>query len=372
MTSPTASPSRHLGRKVLIVGNLFGREMGNEFYMVLPKLLHGFIRLGCNVHVFNDREVSRGSTPLLRSAAGRGAANRKLLKTCDNFRPDLLLLGHCEVIDNATFEAIRAAHPQARFALRNIDAITDARNRARVRHRAEVVDAIFLTVAAPLHGVSPESRARVYFMPNPVDPAIDIGRGFARSDQAHDLFFAAGGRGGDARLALVEAALARLPGLRADIRGGDNHPPPMRGAGYLEAMADARMGLSISRPDNLYLYASDRMSQLLGNGLLTFVSRASGFQNLFGEDEIAFYEGLEELVEKLDHFAGDDAARRKAAEAGWRAAHSMFASHRVAQYILERSFDEPLSETYPWPTAIDTAPEARDSRSRPPRSSTAS
>jgi hypothetical protein len=364
MTSAIASPSRHLGRKVLMVGNLFGRELGNEFYMVLPKLLHGFIRLGCNVHVFNDREVARGSTPLLRSAPGRRAANRKLLKTCDNFKPDLVLLGHCEVIGNETFQAIRAAHPQARFALRNIDAITDEKNRARVRHRAEVVDAIFLTVAAPLHGVPPESRARVYFMPNPVDPAIDAGRGFARSDQDHDLFFAAGGRGGDERLALVEAALARLPELRADIRGGDNHPPPMRGADYLAAMAEARMGLSISRPDNLYLYASDRMSQLLGNGLLTFLTRASGFQDVFAETQVAFYEGLEELVEKLGYFARDDAARRRIAEAGWRAAHSMFASHRVAKYILERSFDEPLSETYPWPTAIATAQEIPGSPSR--------
>lgn len=360
------------GRKVLIVGNLFGRDLGNAFYMVLPKLLHGFTRLGCNVHVFNDREVARSSTPLLTSALGWRATNRKLLKTCNNFRPDLVLLGHCKVIRNATLEAIRSALPQTRIALRNVDAITDEKNRARVHYRADTVDAIFLTEAAPVHGVSPESRARVHFMPNPVDPAIDTGLGFARSDQAYDLFFAAGEHGGDSRLALVEAALAHLPGLRADIRGGHNHPPPMRGACYLEAMADARMGLSISRPDDLYLYASDRMSQLLGNGLLTFVSRASGFQNLFGEDQIAFYEGLEELVEKLDYFSRNDAARRKVAEAGWQAAHSMFASHRVAKYILECSFDEALSENYPWPTAIETARETGGSRSLPPRTSSAS
>src|SRR3546814_2296176 len=57
MASPLPAASAHLGRKVLMVGNLFGRELGDEFYMILPKLLHGFIRLGCNVQVFNDREV---------------------------------------------------------------------------------------------------------------------------------------------------------------------------------------------------------------------------------------------------------------------------------------------------------------------------
>jgi hypothetical protein len=337
--------------------------------MIMPKLLHGFIRLGCNVQVFNDREAARGATPLLRSAAGRPAANRKLLQTCDNFRPDLLLLGHCELIDNATLEKARAAVPGLRIAYRNVDPLPDAANRARIKRRASAVDAIFLTSAAPIHGVPPDSPARVYFMPNPVDEAIDIGRSFARSDQPHDLFFAVGRP--DARLRFVQSALQRLPALRADLRGLPGRPP-VRGCAYLDALANARMALSISRPDTVYLYASDRMSQLLGNGLLTFQSRATGFQDLFGEDQIAFYEDADELVEKLDFFSRHDEARRKAAEAGWRAAHSMFASHRVAKYILERSFDQPLSESYPWPTVIETPSDTRESRPQPSGSSTAS
>jgi hypothetical protein len=338
--------------------------------MVLPKLLHGFIRLGCTVHVFNDREIARGSTPLLSSAPGRAAANRKLVKACGNFKPDLLLLGHCEVIENTTLEAIRAAVPGIRLAYRNVDAVTDEKNRRRLQRRAGAVDAIFLTAAAPVHGVSRDSRAQVHFMPNPIDPAIDSGRAFDHGDQPYDLFFAVGSADGrDERLVPLRTALARLPALRADIRGVPGRPP-LRGAAYLEAMCNARMGLSISRPNDLYLYASDRLSQLLGSGLLTFLSVASGFTDLFREDHVAFYEDLEELVEKLDFFARHDDARRRVAESGWRAAHSMFASHRVAKYILERSFDEPLSESYPWPTAIETTPQ--ESRPRPASRSIAS
>ena len=145
------------------------------------------------------------------------------------------------------------------------------------------------------------------------------------------------------------SALERLPSLRGDIRGTPD-AEPLRGEGYLAAIDNARMGLSMSRPDNVYLYASDRMSQLLGNGLLTLVSRSTGFQDLFSEDQIAFFDGLDELVDKLEFFAANDRQRQAVAEAGWSAAHSMFASDRIAKYILERSFDAPLSETYPWPT----------------------
>src|SRR3546814_12944889 len=104
--------------------DLFGRELGDEFYMILPKLLHGFIRLGCNVQVFNDREVARVSTPLLSSAAGRAAANRKLLQTCRNFQPDLVLLGHCKIIENRTLDALRASCPGQRIAYRTVDTLT--------------------------------------------------------------------------------------------------------------------------------------------------------------------------------------------------------------------------------------------------------
>src|SRR3546814_4963025 len=76
------------------------------------------------------------------------------------------------------------------------------------------VDAIFVTTAAPIHGVPPERRARVHFVPNPVDPAIDAGRGFARSDQAHDLFFAVGtAHGSDDRLARSEEHTSELQSL---------------------------------------------------------------------------------------------------------------------------------------------------------------
>src|SRR3546814_18853966 len=77
----------------------------------------------------------------------------------------------------------------------------------------------------------------------------------------------------------------------------------LRGAGYLEAMGNARLALSLSRPDNVYLYASDRMSQLLGNGLLTLVSRPTGFQDLLRHAPIPLYDGHDEHGHKPHIFS---------------------------------------------------------------------
>src|SRR3546814_17183348 len=89
----------------------------------------------------------------------------------------------------------------------------------------------------------------------------------------------------------VEAAMQRLPAPRADLRGTRGRAS-VRGMAYMEALANARMGLSISRSDTVYLYASDRMSQFLGNGLPTFVSRTPSFQALFPAAQVAYYAGL--------------------------------------------------------------------------------
>src|SRR3546814_13507117 len=106
----------------------------------------------------------------------------------------------------------------------------------------------------------------------------------------------------------VEAAMQRLPALRADLRGTRGRAS-VRGMAYMEALANARMGLSISRSDTVYLYASDRMSQLLGNGLLTFVSRTTGFRDLFAADQVAFYAGLDDHLDTLAFFPPPPNAR---------------------------------------------------------------
>src|SRR3546814_14439523 len=64
----------------------------------------------------------------------------------------------CKIIENRTLDALRASCPGQRIAYRNVDTLTDEKNRQRVRQRAEAVDAIFVTTAAPIHGVPPERR----------------------------------------------------------------------------------------------------------------------------------------------------------------------------------------------------------------------
>ncbi|MFN5588483.1 MAG: glycosyltransferase [Holosporales bacterium] len=329
---------------------LAGHFRPNMHYGIMQKLHHGFIRLGHTVLHFDDRLIARGSTPFLSRQFGLPAMNAAFIRYCREYKPEVILLGHTEMLLNATLAAVRLFLPDVRIAYRNVDPLFQEQNLLDIKNRLSSVDTVFITTAGdalhPLGG----HRAKVYFMPNPVDASMETGQAFAYTNQNTDVFYAIGGiMKNDPRPPFLEAlqhtcphVRFRLPGMKQGYIGG---------AAYLEALVDAKMGLSLSRRSDNYLYSSDRMAQYMGNGLLTFVDRATGFADLFTEEEIGFYSSLEELGEKIRFYAGHDAARQEMAKAGWHTIHNRFSSDRVAQYILERTLDQSLSLGYDWPTA---------------------
>lgn len=321
-------------------------------YGIMQKLMHGFVRLGHQVQLFDDRKLARGATLFQSRKWGILPVNRQLVAACRAFAPDLLLLGHCEMIWNATLQEIRAALPDIRIAYRNVDWLQAAENVADIRRRVGVVDWIFSTSAGEALGQFQGTSTRVTHIPNPVDAAIDTGRAFARADQPHDVFYAIGGvYKGDPRPDFLRQLQTACPDVRFDLHGMFGRPN-LFGTAYMMRLGDCKIGLNYSRRNDLYLYSSDRMAQYLGNGLLTCIDRATAFGELFSEDELLFYSTTEELADRLRFFASNDAARQVQAERGWRKAHQAFASETVAQYMLERCFEQPLRQDYGWPTAV--------------------
>lgn len=343
--------------RVLLVGNVFGRELAANFYFTMEKLLHGFARAGHAVQVFNDRDAARMATPFRTRKLGAPRANRRLVCAAANFRPDLVLLGHCEMIANATVGEIRDAVPGVRVVYRNVDPLHTAWNRELIARRGPAVDAVFVTTAGAPAARLETGRSPVYFMPNPVDPAVETLRGFTHTDQAYDLFFAIGSPidSTDPRVAIAERLAAALPEVAFDFRGMHGKPA-QRGAGYFDLLRNARMGLSFSRVNDHYLYSSGRMAQYMGNGLLTFLDRATGFGDIFGEDELGFYDDVDELCDKIRHYRANDAERRTVAERGWKKAHDLFDCRKVADFIIDATFGTGPRHAYAWPTAPQRPP----------------
>jgi hypothetical protein len=339
--------------KILYIGSVQGFGNASRFYMIPQKLVNGFTRNDHNVYPFNDRDYARSRTLIRSRKFGIVPLNRKVLEVCADFRPDLVLLGHCEMIWNRSLEQMRRLCPGVKVVYRNVDPLNDAGNVKDIERRAGVVDGIFLTTAGARLKRFARPETFVAFMPNPVDPSIETGRSFAGADHCVDLFFAGGPTGSfDARGPRLRRIIQELPELRLAVHGAGLNQDYTFGQRYLDRLAHSKMGLSLSKSNDHYFYASDRMAQYLGNGLLTFLQRGAGFEELFEEDELAYYQDEDELLHRLRYFQSNDEAWRVVAERGWRKAHAVFDCKLVARYMIETIFKLPLSQDYRWPTEV--------------------
>ena len=332
---------------MLLVDNLMIRRYGNLRMGPGRKLNCGAIRNGWRICEFSDRDMARLLAPLGIRAVGGAIANRKLLLTARNFRPDVVLLGHCDYITNATLDAIRSALPGARIAHFNVDPLWQEGTRRQMEERKLSCDALFATTAGDVLKTWTTGRNVVAYMPNPSDPSMENQDNGAKSDFARDLFFAGNPRKGDPRWDLLADLLPRIEGrLRVDVFGADR--PSIWGAAYEEVLSTSKMSLNLNRREGDKWYSSDRIAHLMGYGILTFQSGKNEMQRFFSEGETVWFDGAADLADKILYYQAHDGERAAVASAGRAKYHALFNGARVLKYMVETMTGEPYSEAYEW------------------------
>lgn len=320
------------------------------------KLSNGLTRLGHLVLNFSDRDIARGKSLTGSRKLGRRAANAALLEFCRTHRPDILLLGHADMIDPVTVAVIRAELPGLRVGQWNVDPLFEPDNVARLRAKLGVVDASFVSTAgAPLDALRAGGHA-MSFLPNPADASIERGRADLVPDLPFDLFYACRNPASPPRVvcgrewnmnAFISELAAAVPGLRmrvAGIRGA----PLLTGAAYQSAIESCAIGLNISRRADHPLYSSDRIAQLAGNGCLVAIERSVGYGEYFGEDEMLFFSDFGELAEKLARLKAEPATRMRMASASRARYLEKFNERSVAAHLLAVLTGERPPEAMPW------------------------
>ena len=333
--------------RVLLVDNLMIRRYGNLRMGPGRKLMCGAIRNDWRICEFSDRDMARLLSPLgIRSLGGR-IANRKLLLTARNFRPDIMLVGHCDYITNDTLHAIRRILPGIRIAHFNVDPLWQEHTRAQMADRMESCDALFATTAGDVLKAYRTGKNVVAYMPNPSDPSMENQDNGAKSTFERDLFFAGNPRDGDPRWGLLKELLPRLEGrMRIDIFGADK--PSIWGADYEDVLATSKMSLNLNRKEGDKWYSSDRIAHLMGYGILTFQSSKNQMQRFFTDCETVWFDDAGDLAEKILHYQAHDAERAAVASAGRAKYHELFNGARVLRFMVETMLGEPYSEKYEW------------------------
>ena len=108
------------------------------------------------------------------------------------------------------------------------------------------------------------------------------------------------------------------------------------------------MGLNLSRGKCVKYYSSDRIAQLMGNGLLTFINEKTFYGDFFSNKEIITYKDIDDLTYKLNKYKKDNYTRKLIAKNGKNKYMKYFNSNIVCDYIINKTFGSIKKNYFLW------------------------
>ena len=226
------------------------------------------------------------------------------------------------------------------------------KNNKRILSKIDYMDATFLTSCPSVLSTKIDNS---HFIPNPSDSSFEILKNY-KNECKYDVFFAMSHgvhRGElkkgkfDKREIIINKLIKRNKKLIFDIYGMNNIQP-VWGDMFINAISNSSMAINLSRGEPVKYYSSDRIAQLMGNGLLTFIDQKTSFNDFFSKKEIIFYKDLEDLSYKLNKYKRDRKVAKKIAKNGRDAYLKKFNSMLVADFILSKTLDYKSKYKFVW------------------------
>ena len=331
--------------KILHVTNFNERHNGRLFYNTGKRINNGLIRLNHSVLEFSDRDIVSYYRSI-NDINGSKKLNSKLIKVISNYLPNLIILGHADLIKFETLKFIKKNYPQIKIVQWFLDRM-DSKwtiNKKRFLDKIDIMDASFCTTDPS--SLRLPTNKEIYYMPNPVDEAFENLHNYKYTNFNNDVFFAMshGVHRGvlksgkfDDREKFINNLVKRSPDIRFDLYGLNNRQP-VWADNFINAISQSKIGLNLSQGKPAKYYSSDRFAQLIGNGLLLMIDEKTKFGDFLKNDEIILYKDVGDLSEKIEKYSNDDKLRKKIAKKGRDKYFKYFNSTIIADFIIKKTF----------------------------------
>ena len=135
--------------------------------------------------------------------------------------------------------------------------------------------------------------------------------------------------------------------VKFDIYGLDKRQPVWADH-YFKVISNAKMGLNLSRGEPIKYYSSDRIVQIIGNGLVTLIDEKTEYSDFFTNKEMVFYKNINDLSEKILRIANDEKLRKLIGKNGKKKYFKYFNSNLVSDFIVNKTFDINKKVDYLW------------------------
>tara|TARA_Y100001970_G_C14240061_1_gene864346 strand:+ start:375 stop:2510 length:2136 start_codon:yes stop_codon:yes gene_type:complete len=344
--------------RILHITNFNERHNGRLFFNTGRRINNGFIRLGNSVLEFSDRDIQKHYKSY-KDISGAKSLNKKLKITCYNYKPDLIVLGHADLISSEMLGELKDDYPNLKIAQWFLDPLNKfgpdyLKNKNRILDKLKYVDANFLTTSPDVLKFLPKN-VKNYYIPNPSDASFETLKNY-QNNCTNDVFFALShgvhrgslkNRTNDDREKFINNLIEKSKNVKFDLYG-INKVQPIWADLYFKTISNSKMGLNLSRGSPIKYYSSDRITQIVGNGLVTLIDEKIGYQDFFDDDEMIFYKNIDDLSNKILKISRDEKLRKRIAKKGRDKYLKYFNSNKVADFIINKTFELNNKKKYLW------------------------
>ena len=344
--------------RILHITNFNERLDGRLFFNTGRRINNGFIRLGHSVLGFSDRDIQKYYKNF-KDLKGAKSLNEKLRKTCYNYKPDIIMLGHADLISSKQIDELRNDYPNVKFGQWFLDPLNKKgpdyqRNKSRILDKINFLDASFVTTSPSVLNFLPK-KTNNFYIPNPSDDSFETLNNFSKPCNV-DVFFALshGVHRGvlksgkiDDRINFLKELSEITPDVKFDIYGIDK-VQPIWADHYFKTISNAKMGLNLSRGDAIKYYSSDRITQIVGNGLVCLIDEKTQYRDFFNNSEMVFYKNVSDLSEKILKISRDEKLRKKIGKNGKKKYMKYFNSSLVAEFIINKTLGIDSKKKFYW------------------------
>jgi len=347
---------KNLPIKILHITNFNYRFNGRLHYNTGGRINNGFIRLGHNVLTLSDRDIINANKNLT-DPTGSKRLQMNVIQSYENFKPNLVVLGHADNVSKETLILLKNRDKNLKITQWFLDPLgkngpDHLKNKKRILNKSNEIDSTFLTTDPKSLNFKIHNS---FFIPNPCDKSFEILKNYDR-ETVNDVFFAMSHgvhRGElkkgkiDNREILISKLIKKNRNLNFDIYGMNNIQP-IWGDQFIKNISNSSMGINLSRGKPIKYYSSDRIVQLIGNGLLTFIHEDTSYNDFLSKNEMIFYKNIDDLSYKLNKYQKDHKDRKRIAKNGRNFYFKHFNSTIVANYIIEKTFNMKKQSSYIW------------------------
>ena len=339
--------------KILHISN-FGIKTDHRLFnlSIANKLSNGFIRNGHDVINFDYRDF-------VSKFFNSDSLDKKILSISTNYKPDLILLGHNNILNRNTLLFLRK-NLNCKIALWYEDHVIRGdpnylNNIRLIEKNNDLIDNYFITTSPDIVKTIIK-KDKIDFLPIPVDSNIENGE-FYEFDKTKDLFFAVshGVNFGKLKKNTYDNRLKFIKDLVSMSNNSLNFnflglygEQPKWNYDFNDELKISKTALNLSRGGPNKYSSSNRIATLMGNGILPFIDEKVKYQDFFDNDEIITYKDPFDLFSKLSSIKDEQNKIIKRSKNAKKRYFDIFNNTIIADFLIYKIFDRKKNFNFIW------------------------